>query len=375
MICEIENLSNGKVKILSLPKEARDLDVFLMEFGLNDENNFAHEIVSVDTGSRELNSEIISRKLTVDELNYFAFFYELEKGNFEDRFINLIYSVIPTTNKDFLNLAFDSVLYDFHYVSGDEEAYRLLKEDYPEYEKMSMVEALNDAQKNKKGKFVNRHHYAIRIPGLCDGDDADFYNGISMDSDVEDDGMRDVARITLIDFEAHNKKCDEIPKLTINLPTTDYSITRALHRMRDKRFIIRVERTHMSKFPITRTVGDSIREINYCAEIWAGIEDNNALRCKLKILSKQKREQYSARRFLEIYYRHGSYRFYPGICSETSLESLEPIKSAVFPTNEDPKKLAKDILSRYEHDFVDEGLVLKTKGNDGFEAYFDIEWA
>ena len=94
MICEIENLSNGKVKILSLPKEARDLDVFLMEFGLNDENNFAHEIVSVDTGSRELNSEIISRKLTVDELNYFAFFYELEKGNFEDRFINLIYSVI-----------------------------------------------------------------------------------------------------------------------------------------------------------------------------------------------------------------------------------------------------------------------------------------
>ena len=69
MICEIENLSNGKVKILSLPKEARDLDVFLMEFGLNDENNFAHEIVSVDTGSRELNSEIISRKLTVDELN------------------------------------------------------------------------------------------------------------------------------------------------------------------------------------------------------------------------------------------------------------------------------------------------------------------
>ena len=114
MICEIENLSNGKVKILSLPKEARDLDVFLMEFGLNDENNFAHEIVSVDTGSRELNSEIISRKLTVDELNYFAFFYELEKGNFEDRFINLIYSVIPTTNKDFLNLAFDSVLYDFH---------------------------------------------------------------------------------------------------------------------------------------------------------------------------------------------------------------------------------------------------------------------
>ena len=375
MICEIENLSNGKVKILSLPKEARDLDVFLMEFGLNDENNFAHEIVSVDTGSRELNSEIISRKLTVDELNYFAFFYELEKGNFEDRFINLIYSVIPTTNKDFLNLAFDSVLYDFHYVSGDEEAYRLLKEDYPEYEKMSMVEALHDAQKNKKGKFVNRHHYAIRIPGLCDGDDADFYNGISMDSDVEDDGMRDVARITLIDFEAHNKKCDEIPKLTINLPTTDYSITRALHRMRDKRFIIRVERTHMSKFPITWTVGDSIREINYCAEIWAGIEDNNALRCKLKILSKQQREQYSARRFLEIYYTHGSYRFYPGICSETSLESLEPIKSAVFPTNEDPKKLAKDILSRYEHVFVDEGLVLKTKGNDGFEAYFDIEWA
>ena len=375
MLCEIENLSNGRIKSLSLPKEIRDLDIFLMEFGLNDENDFAHEIISVYTGNSELNREIIERKFTVDELNYFAFFYELEKGNFEDRFINLMYSVVPTTNKDFLNLAFDSVLYDFNYVSGDEEACRLLKEEYPEYENMCMVEALHDARKSKKGKFVNRHYYAIRIPGLQDGDDGYFYNGISMDCDVEEDRMRDVAKVVLIDFEAYNKKCDEIPRLTINIPTTDYSITRALHRMGGRKFIIKAERTHMSKFPVTWVAGDSIREINYCAEIWSGIKDNDALRCKLKILSEQKRENYSAHRFLEIYYTHGFYRFYPGICSKTSLESLEPIKSAVIPTDKDPKKDVKDILSRYEHFFVDEGLILKTKGKDGFEEHFDIKWA
>lgn len=378
MICKIKNNQTGEVRDIGLPKGRKEINAFLMDFGITEDNGYAHEIVGVGTKSKAVSDEIVSRKLTIDELNAFSYIYTDTRNHWDTDFILALEVEKPETVMEFLNVAAEVPVYHFFKVSSLEELGKFFISEYPEEGKGLSARAVGELIHNRdNGRFVKDNLYCVKKNEYEDYV-PDYYNGYELDCKIDEEESDGVLVLTIAEKEAYVKHVDDetvcVPSVEIILPTTEYEIKRALHRFEGKEICLHYHSIHNFDVPFSFCSKEEVFKLNKCTELWAGIQYDEYLQDKVTAIRNSTNEEETMDTVISIFDVLNSYTLYPNIYGVEDLEEYKIRYGVDLPEGKTKEEFAEEILSKYEHYYEDEGLLVKTDGEDVLEKYFVVDW-
>lgn len=379
MICKIKNITTGEIRTIGLPKGRKELDAFLMDFGLNEENGYAHEMVEARTRSKSVNDVLIKRNLTVDEMNAFAYIYSDTRNYWDRDFIRALDIEKPQTVNEFLTVAAEVPFYHFFEASNLEEVGNAYIELTPAFDGSMTARQVGEMMcKADGGKFFGDNLYYVKKINFEDYEPL-YYNGMRIDEETDSDEENSVMVLRISEKEAFMKTLSGddviVPSLRIALPATEYEIKRALHRFGDTPFIVEYWGTRDPDIPITISEDEDLFKLNLCAELWAAIDMNFYEQEKVSAIRYSEEEEETIDVFLSIFDRLDNYKLYPTLDHEDAIEECDTNFGVTLPKGKSKKEIAQEILDKYEYVYEDEGLLVKTNGEEGLEKYFIVEHA
>ena len=228
------------------------------------------------------------------------------------------------------------------------------------------------------GKFFGDNLYYVKKINFEDYEPL-YYNGMRIDEETDSDEENSVMVLRISEKEAFMKTLsgDEVivPSLRIALPATEYEIKRALHRFGDTPFIVEYWGTRDPDIPITISEDEDLFKLNLCAELWAAIDMNFYEQEKVSAIRYSEEDDETIDVFLSIFDRLDNYKLYPTLDHEDAIEECDTNFGVTLPKGKSKKEIAQEILDKYEYVYEDEGLLVKTNGEEGLEKYFIVEHA
>lgn len=379
MICKIKNIQTGEIRTIGLPKGRKELNAFLMDFGLNEENGYAHEMVEARTRSKMVNDVLLKRNLTVDEMNAFAYIYSDTRNYWDRDFIRALDIEKPQTVIEFLTVAAEVPFYHFLEASNLEEVGNAYIELAPSFDGSMTARQVGEMMcEADGGKFVGDNLYYVKKVNYEDYVPI-YYNGMRLDEETDLDEENSVMVLRISEKEAFMKTLSGeeviVPSLRIALPATEYEIKRALHRFGDTPFIVEYWGTRDPDIPLTISEDADLFKLNLCAELWSAIDMNFYEQEKVSAIRYSEEEEETIDVFLSIFDRLDNYKLYPTLDHEDAIDECDANFGVTLPKGKSKKEIAEEILDKYEYVYEDEGLLVKTNGEEGLEKYFIVEHA
>ena len=376
MLCRIKNTETGYEKILSLPKNDKELNKELSDLGLNEENNYKHEITQIGASHILLEEIMLPYEFDIDELNLFARYYESRTLSWQDDFVKLINALEPRNTMEFLNLMYESLAYTVIEAKNIKELGKTIRFRFD-------VEGIEDEDIGRfydatyHGKFVNGYYVSKgKVPEF---DKGYYYNGVALEdmaySTGEDcDTMCIISMREETAYTAYlNKKGPKPPSITIVLPATDYEIRRAMHRLGAESVLFEVNSVN-DVFPINVAYKYNLAGMNELAEICRELTNNEYDIEKLVAVLESVGEEESIESYLEYIPHLPQYRIYPTVTSEKEVLNLKRTSYGEEMDDDAFEETILDILEEHDAYFSEDfGLVLHSFGREMLEDFVEIQ--
>lgn len=389
MLCRLENSENGKTKFISLPKSEERIASILEDIGVTAETNEVYKISYIGTQRPELAKRIMEIGLSIKELNSVAIYMFDKTERWEKDFVLLLNVFKPKTKEEFIKLMKESVAYHFFDASNDEELGRLFRKMVEEQNKFLQRFSIN-CKKNKdkeigelvraytEGEYVENGKYMVKREVQYGVTDSDMSMGEAWF------GMNNkphcVCEINIADMSRIKKEVRQKHQLIeLNLPMTMNEIHKMLQPLNTDN-IAYIFNNSETMFPVKQAETMSLWEINELAEIWSEFHMGDCQAEKLYAIMAYEGKSLTFDNIIDCVQRMSDYRFYPNATELTDISHAYQIKNKYL--HDDPytqrmcskmeivveltKKFGGKIIKPY-------GIVLYTKGENGYEEFYDID--
>ena len=390
MLCRLENSENGKTKFVSLPKSECGLASMLEDIGVTAETKAKYKISYIGTQRPELAKRIMEMELSLEELNRIAV-YMFDKGEcWEKRFILLLDVFKPKTKEDFYKLMKESAVYCFFDASDDEELGKIFRKMIEEQNKFLQFFSINGRKNNDKkigecvracteGEYVESGKYMVRREPLYkDTDD-------NMNMGEVWFGMTDesycACNISVADMNRIKKEeRQEHQFIELKLPMAMNEIDKALQPMKSDN-IKYIFNTNKIMFPIKQAETMTLWEINELAEIWNEFHKEDGMIEKLYAIMTHEGKSLTFDNIIDCVLRMSDYRFYPKAVELSDISGAYQIKSKYLYAGDEVRRMysrmeiVAELMKKFEgRRMKPQGVLLHTKGENGFEEYYDVEY-
>lgn len=390
MLCRLENTENGKTKFISLPKNDNILSSMLEDIEVTTETNSKYRISYIDTLRPELAKRIMELGLSVEELNRVAVFI-FDKGEcWEKHFVLLLNVFKPKTKDDFFKLMKESVAYHFFDASNDEELGRLFRKMIEEQNQFLRHYSSNSKKNNDKeigelvrvcteGEYVEGGKYMVKREiqyGVTDSDMSIGEAWFGMNNEPHC-----VCEINIADMSRIKKEVRQKHQLIeLNLPMTMNEIHKMLQPLNTDN-IAYIFNNSETMFPVKQAETMSLWEINELAEIWSEFHKGDYQSEKLYAIMAYEGKSLTFDNIIDCVQRMSDYRFYPKATELTNITHAYQIKSKYL--HDDPytqrmcskMEIVVELMKKFGGRIIKNlGIILCTKGDNGFEEYYDIDY-
>ena len=390
MLCRLENTENGKTKFISLPKSDSILASMLEDIGVTAETNDKYKVSYIGTRRPELAKRIMEMGLSIEELNRVAIFI-FDKGEcWEKHFVMLLNVFKPKTKDDFFKLMKESVAYHFFDASNDEQLGRLFRKMIEEQNQFLRRYSNNSKKNNDKeigelvracteGEYVEDGKYMVRREIQYGVTDSDLSMGEAWFSMNNEPCC--TCKISIADMNRIKKEVRQKHQLIeLNLPMTMNEIHKMLQPLNTDN-IAYIFNDSKTMFPVKQAETMSLWEINELAEIWSEFHMGDYQAEKLYEIMSYEGKSLTFDNIIDYVQRMSDYRFYPNATELTNVTHNYQIKEKYL--HDDPytqrmcskMEIVVELMKKFEGRIIKKlGIILYTKGENGFEEYYDIDY-
>ncbi len=390
MLCRLENTENGKTKFISLPKSDNILAAMLEDIGVTAETNEKYKISYVGTLRPELAKRIMEVGLSIEELNRVAVFIFDKGEGWEKHFVLLLNVFKPKTKEDFFKVMKESVAYHFFDASNDEELGSLFRKMIEEQNTFLQYFSRNRKKNNDKeigelvrscteGEYVEGGKYMVRREvqyGVTDSDMSIGEAWLGMNNETHY-----VCEVNIADMNHIKKEVRQKHQLIeLNLPMTMNEIHKMLQPLNSDN-IAYIFNDSKTMFPVKQAETMSLWEINELAEIWSEFHKGDYQIEKLYAIMAYEGKSLTFDNIIDCVQRMSDYRFYPKATELSNISHAYQIKSKYL--HDDPStqrmcskmEIVVELMKKFEGRIIKKlGTILYTKGENGFEEYYDIDY-
>lgn len=389
MLCRLENTENGKTKFISLPKSEERMASMLEDIGVTAETNEIYKVSYIGTHRPELAKRIMEFGLSIEELNSVAIYMFDKTECWENDFILLLEVFKPETKEDFFKLMKESLAYHFFDASNDEELgkiFRRMIEEQAEFLKAFSRKC--EGKKDKEigelvracteGEYVEIGKYMVKgeIP-YWDRDDDMRMGEVWFRMNKE---PYCACEVNIADMNHKNKEVRQEHKfIELKLPMGANEIHSALQSMNSDNFAY-IFNDSKTMFPVKQAETMSLWEINELAEIWSEFHKGDYQNEKLYAIMTYEGKSKTFDNIIDCVQRMGDYRFYPNATELSDISHTYQIKEKYV--NDDPytqrmyskMEIVVELVKKFGGKIVKPyGIILYTKGENGFEEFYDVD--
>ncbi len=396
MLCRLENIENGRTKFISLPKSERRIAAYLVDIGVTFETEASFRISYIGTKRAELGRQMMEMGLSIEELNLVAEYMFDKTEYWEECFELLLKAFNPKTPKDFINLMYESLAYQFYDATNDEELGMVVKklvEEQDEFTKGLLEGCKGKSDKEigqiyrmcSKGEYLNFGKFMIKHELSDEEREAPEYDGVNTNREWYefDDDPYCMCEINVADNKNISKYVgkgnDKIPFLKLKFPMTMNEIQRSIRAINAEEIVYIVSDEGVM-FPEDGVRRMTLWEINELAEIWEDLYRKDYQIDKFWAIMTYEDRTTTFDDILECVMNMHNYRYYPGVQDHFEISNAIQIKKRFLHNDPKQQRLCSkaEIVTELMKEFNGKvlkhfGILLCTNGEKGFEEYYEVK--